>query len=72
MGKIANSAECSAVYQLINYFVRYKIWNYKIAGVLPKKGMIVHDTENFINFVSKKPDLRGQLPLVRQMHTRNG
>ncbi len=67
MGKLAHSVECTALFQLINQFIRYKIWNYKIAGILPKKGMIVHEGENFINFVGKKTDLRGQLPLVRQL-----
>ena len=71
MGKLAHSVECTALFQLINQFIRYKIWNYKIAGILPKKGMIVHEVENFINFVGKKPDLRGQLPLVRQLCLEN-
>jgi hypothetical protein len=71
MGKLAHSMECTALFQLINLFIRYKIWNYKIAGTLPKKGMIVHDVENFLNFIGKKPDLRGQLPLVRQLYLEN-
>jgi hypothetical protein len=71
MGKLAHSMECTALFQLINLFIRYKIWNYKIAGTLPKKGMIVHEVENFLNFIGKKPDLRGQLPLVRQLYLEN-
>jgi hypothetical protein len=71
MGKLAHSVECTALFQLINQFIRYKIWNYKLAGILPKKGMIVHEVENFINFVGKKPDLWGQLPLVRQLCLEN-
>jgi hypothetical protein len=71
MGKLANGVECTAIYQLINQFIRYNIWNYKIAGILPKKGMIVHEVENFIHFIGKKPDLRGQLPLLRQLHVEN-
>ena len=52
---------------LDNMFIRYKIWNYKLAGILPKKTMIVHETENFIGEIGKKPGLRGQLPLLRQL-----
>jgi hypothetical protein len=68
MGKLANSMEGTALYQLINLFLRYKIWNYKLAGILPKTGTIVHETEQFINRISSRPSWRGQLPLVRQMH----
>ncbi len=49
MGKLANSMEGTALYQLINFFLRYKIWNYKLAGILPKTGTIAHETEQFIN-----------------------
>jgi len=69
MGKLANSIEGSSLYLLINMFVRYKIWNYKLAGVLPKPGTIVHETESFITRICNKPSWRGQLPLVRQLHT---
>ncbi len=68
MGNLANSVECTALYQLINMFSRFKIWNYKLAGILPKNGTIVYETENFIANLCKKPNLRGQLPLVRQLH----
>jgi hypothetical protein len=69
MGKLANSMEGTSLYLLINMFVRYKIWNYKLAGVLPKLGTIIHETEEFITRICNKPSWRGQLPLVRQLHT---
>jgi hypothetical protein len=67
MGKIAQNMELTLIFQLVNMFIRYKIWNYKLAGILPKKTMIVHETENFIGEIGKKPGLRGQLPLLRQL-----
>ena len=67
MGKIAQNMELALIFQLVNMFIRYKIWNYKLAGILPKKTMIVHETENFIGEIGKKPGLRGQLPLLRQL-----
>ena len=67
MGKVGQNMELSSIFQLINLFIRYKIWNYKLAGILPKSGMIVHETERFISEIFKKPDLRGQQPLLRQL-----
>ncbi len=69
MGKLANSVEGTSLYLLINMYIRYKIWNYKLAGILPKTGNIIHETEQFIERVCSKPSWRGQLPLVRQLHT---
>jgi hypothetical protein len=68
MGKLANSIEGTSLYLLINLFLRYKIWNYKLAGILPKTGTIIHETEQFINRICSRPSRRGQLPLVKQLH----
>jgi hypothetical protein len=54
MGKIAQNMELTLIFQLVNMFIRYKIWNYKLAGILPKKGMIVHETENLLLEIGKK------------------
>jgi hypothetical protein len=67
MGKLANSMEASLLYLLINMFVRYKILNYKLAGILPKSGTIIHETKEIITHICNKPSWRGQLPLVRQL-----
>jgi hypothetical protein len=67
MGKVGQNMELSSIFQLVNLFIRYKIWNYKLAGILPKPGMIVHETERLISEIFKKPDLRGQQPLLRQL-----
>jgi hypothetical protein len=48
MGKLGNSVECTAMGQLINRYIQYKIWNYKLAGILPKKGTIVHVLFDYI------------------------
>jgi hypothetical protein len=69
MGKLANSIEGTSLYLLINLYIRYKIWNYKLAGILPKPGTIIHETEQFINRIGNRPSWRGQLPLVRQLFT---
>jgi hypothetical protein len=69
MGRLGNSVECTAMGQLISMYVRYKIWNYKLAGILPKKGTIVHETECFITDICRKPNLRGQMPMLRHLYT---
>jgi hypothetical protein len=67
MGRTAPNYEAAALYQLVNMFIRFKIWNYKLANILPKKGTIVHETETFINYVCRRPSWRGQLPIIRQL-----
>jgi hypothetical protein len=69
MGKLGSNVECTAMGHLINMYIRYKLWNYKLAGILPKNGTIVHETECFINFICTKPNLRGQMPLLRHLYT---
>jgi hypothetical protein len=69
MGKIGQNMELTLIFQLVNMFIRFKIWNYKLAGILPRKSMIVHEVETLLTVIGKKPGLRGQLPLLRQLAT---
>jgi hypothetical protein len=69
MGKIGQNMELTLIFQLVNMFIRFKIWNYKLAGILPRKSMIVHEVEILLTVIGKKPGLRGQLPLLRQLAT---
>jgi hypothetical protein len=67
MGRNANNKELAQIFQLANLYVRHKIWNYKLAGILPKNGTIVHDVQEFLNNFCAFPARRGMLPLVRQL-----
>jgi hypothetical protein len=48
-------------------YIRFKIWNYKLVGIFPRKSMIVHEAEILLSVIGKRPGLRGQLPLLRQL-----
>jgi hypothetical protein len=67
MGRIAVNNEVSQIFQVANMFVRHKIWNFKLAGILPKNGTIVHEAREFLNNFCSYPARRGMLPLVRQL-----
>jgi pectin methylesterase-like acyl-CoA thioesterase len=67
MGRNANNKELAQIFQLANMYVRHKIWNYKLAGILPKNGTIVHEVQDFLNNFCAFPARRGMLPLVRQL-----
>jgi hypothetical protein len=57
MGRIAQNMELTLIYQLVNMYIRFKIWNYKLAGILQRKSMIVHETENLLYSYRKKAGL---------------
>jgi hypothetical protein len=67
MGKVAACREIAIIYQLCNIFIRYRIWNYKIANILPKSGSIANDLNILLNRFSEKPQWRGMLPLACQL-----
>jgi hypothetical protein len=66
MGKDMGTIEATLLYMLINMFVKYRIWKYKLAGVLPNTQYITNDLRNFINGISSYNKWRIMLPLVRQ------
>ena len=66
MGKDMGTIEATLLYMLINMFVKYRIWKYKLAGVLPNIQYITNDLRNFINGISSYNKWRIMLPLVRQ------
>jgi hypothetical protein len=66
MGKDMVTMEATLLYMLINMFVKYRIWKYKLAGVLPNTQYITNDLRNFINGITSHNKWRIMLPLVRQ------
>jgi hypothetical protein len=68
MGSLARSSEAAQLYQISNMFIRYKIWNYKLAGVKPRIGTIANETHELLQRICKKPNWRGILPQVRQIY----
>jgi hypothetical protein len=67
MGKIVGFLETSQLYMVINMFIKYRIWKYKLAGVLPMINSICNDTKNFLDNLKWYHKWRILLPLVRQL-----
>jgi hypothetical protein len=51
---------------MINMYIKYRIWKYKLAGVLPKNNCIVKDIRNWVERLSQYNKWRMMLPLVRR------
>jgi len=65
IGKLASSHELSLLFQISNMLIRQKIWNYKLAGILPKYGVIANTVQDVLGRICMKPDWRGFLPRLR-------
>jgi len=48
MGKIIWCMEGTQLFMLVNMFIKYKVWRYKLAGVIPNAGWIAEDTKKMI------------------------
>jgi hypothetical protein len=66
MGKELGSIEATVLYMLMNMCIKYRIWKYKLAGVLPNVQHICNDLTNFVNGITLYNKWRIMLPLVRQ------
>jgi hypothetical protein len=51
---------------LINMYIKYRIWKYKLAGVLPLVRCISNDLNRWVNTLVSYKKWRMMLPLVRQ------
>jgi hypothetical protein len=67
MGRIVGFLETSQLYMLTNMYIKYRIWKYKLAGVLPKVNSICNDISNFHDKLKWYHKWRILLPLVRQL-----
>jgi hypothetical protein len=66
MGRDLGFMEASVLYMMINMYIKYRIWKYKLAGVLPKNNCIVKDIRNWVERLSQYNKWRMMLPLVRR------
>jgi hypothetical protein len=66
MGKDMGTLEATVLFMLLNMFIKYRIWKYKLAGVLPNTQYISNDLNKWINGISSYNKWRIMLPLVRQ------
>ncbi len=66
MGRDMGCLEATLLYMLCNMFIKYRIWKYKLAGVLPKPNSIANYVKNWIQEITWYHKWRIMLPLVRQ------
>jgi hypothetical protein len=66
MGKLVLCAEVTQLYMLINTYIKYRIWKYKLANTKPSTNNIINDTKYFIQGLVAYNKWRIMLPLLRQ------
>ncbi len=49
MGKELRTEEATVLYVLINMYIKYRIWKYKLAGVLPLAKCISNDLNRWVD-----------------------
>jgi len=52
---------------IVNMFIKYRIWKYKLAETLPKTQAIVNDVKLFLEQLSRYNKWRILIPLLRQL-----
>ncbi len=67
MGKEMGTVEATMLYMLVNMSIKYKIWKYKLAGVMPKENSITNDVKRWLNDITWYQKWRIWLPLVRRL-----
>jgi hypothetical protein len=67
MGKEMGTVEATMLYMLVNMCIKYKIWKYKLAGVMPKENSITNDVKRWLNDITWYHKWRIWLPLVRRL-----
>jgi hypothetical protein len=58
--------EATVLYMLINMFIKYKVWKFKLAGAIPKSRTISNDLQDWVNRLCAFKKWKNMLPLVRQ------
>ncbi len=66
LGKETGIIESNILYMLINMLIKYKIWKYKLAGVLPLSQSITNELKEWVNRITAYGKWRNMLPLVQQ------
>jgi len=65
MGKLIYCAEATQLYMLINMYIKYKIWLYKLASVKPRMQSIMDDIHNLLISICKYRKWKNMLPLIK-------
>jgi hypothetical protein len=71
LGINMQTVEATVLYMLINMFIKYRIWKYKLAGVLPRPRCISNDLNEWMRKLCAFRKWKNMLPLVRQHIVQN-
>jgi hypothetical protein len=66
MGKDMGIVEATMLHMLSNMCIKYRLWKYKLAGVLPKVNCIKNDVTKWMDELTWYHKWRIMLPLVRR------
>jgi hypothetical protein len=66
LGKDMDTVEATVLYMLINMFIKFRIWKYKLAGVMPVTQNIIQDLRQWTQNLKAHNKWRNMLLLLRQ------
>jgi hypothetical protein len=66
MGRIMGQVESTQLYMLINMYIKYKIWKYKLANAKPRTNSILQDVREWICRLRWHKKWKNMLPICRQ------
>jgi hypothetical protein len=59
--------ETTQLYMMVNMFIKYRVWKYKLAETIPRSQAIVNDVNVFLEQLSRYNKWRILIPLLRQL-----
>jgi hypothetical protein len=66
-GRDLGIMEATLLYMLVNMYIKYKIWKYKLAGFIPRNNSIINDVREWMEKLCMYHKWRMMLPLVRRL-----
>jgi hypothetical protein len=66
-GRDLGIMEATLLYMLVNMYIKYKIWKYKLAGFVPRNNSIINDVRDWLEKLCMYHKWRMMLPLVRRL-----
>jgi hypothetical protein len=66
LGKNLATVEATVLFMLINMFIKYKVWKFKLAGVKPKARSIINEMNDWVNKLCAFKKWKNMLPHKRQ------
>jgi hypothetical protein len=66
-GRDLGIMEATLLYMLVNMYIKYRIWKYKLAGFIPRNNSIINDVNDWLGKLCMYHKWRMMLPLVRRL-----